>query len=239
MRVGGWIVLFSGRACPALRRHFDRRRRQRDWGLEAEQEGIATTRRSENAKAMAQACTDRGSPHLTCAAGTIDWHLSKIGTSTSGDTAPSPQAPDVRNGCDLSHSFFTGLFSPMNQTAIQMFSSLGVGVLCIVLGVMALAVFFTLLGRIANAGAKPETMSVRGVLKKDTWAKVYMSGDETFDRVRFVGFTNTENIKNHLPYELNGMVILEDERKCRYLVRAKAIRMIVVEPEGEERGGAG
>ncbi len=120
----------------------------------------------------------------------------------------------------------------MNQAAIEMFSTLGVGVLCIVLGIMALAVLFTLLNRIGNAGAKPETMSVRGVLKKDTWAKVHMAGDETFDRVRFVGFTNTESLKTHLPYELNGMVILEDERKCRYLVRAKAIRMIVVESEG-------
>jgi len=119
----------------------------------------------------------------------------------------------------------------MNHTAIEMFSSLGVGVLCIVLGIMALGIFFSVLGRINQGGAKPETMSVRGVLKKDTWAKVYMSGAETFERVRFIGFTNTESIKTHLPYELNGMVILEDEQGCRFLVRAKAIRMIVVEPE--------
>ena len=119
----------------------------------------------------------------------------------------------------------------MNQTAIEMFSTVGVVVLCIALGIMALAIFFTVLSRINSAGAKPETMSVRGVLKKDTWAKVYMSGSETFERVRFIGFTNTESMKTHLPYELNGMVILEDESGCRFLVRAKAIRMIVVEPE--------
>ena len=115
-----------------------------------------------------------------------------------------------------------------------MFSTLGVGVLCIALGIMALAIFFTVLSRISNAGAKPDTMSVRGVLKKDTWAKVYMSGAETFERVRFIGFTNTESMKTHLPYELNGMVILEDERGCRFLVRAKAIRMIVVEREPDD-----
>ena len=86
-----------------------------------------------------------------------------------------------------------------------MFSTLGVGVLCIVLGIMTLAIFFTALSRI-SAGATPETMSVRGVLKKDTWAKVYMSGSETFERVRFIGFTNTESMKTHLPYELNGML---------------------------------
>jgi len=124
----------------------------------------------------------------------------------------------------------------MNQTAIEVFSTFGASVLCIVLGIMALAIFFSLLARINSVGARPETMSVRGVLKKTTWAKVYMSGDETFERVRFIGFTNTESIKTHLPYELNGMVILEDECGCRFLVRAKAIRMIVVEPEQGEAG---
>lgn len=121
----------------------------------------------------------------------------------------------------------------MNQTAIEMFSTVGVAVLCIVLGIMALAIFFTLLSRIGSAGAKPETMSVRGVLKTNTWAKVHMAGGETFERVRFVGFTNTEGMKTRLPYELNGMVILEDQTGCRFLVRAKAIRMIIVEPEKE------
>jgi len=122
----------------------------------------------------------------------------------------------------------------MNPTAIEVFSSLGVGVLCIVLGIMALAVFFTLLSRLPSGGARPDTMSIRGVLKKKTWATVHMAGGETFDRVRFLGFTNTEDMKTHLPYELNGMVILEDERERRYLVRAKAIRMIVVKPEGSD-----
>lgn len=121
----------------------------------------------------------------------------------------------------------------MNSTAVEMFSTLGVGVLCVVLGVMALAIFFTVLSRVNRGGAKPDTMSIRGVLKKNTWATVHMTGSETFDRVRFVGFTNTESIKTHLPYELNGMVILEDEVGRRFMVRAKAIRMIVVEPENE------
>ena len=118
----------------------------------------------------------------------------------------------------------------MNRTAVEMFSSLGVGVLCIVLGVMALAIFFTMLSRLSSGDAKPDTLSVRGILKKDTWATVHMSGAETFDRVRFVGFTNTDSMKTHLPYELNGMVILEDESGRRMMVRAKAIRMIVVQP---------
>ena len=118
----------------------------------------------------------------------------------------------------------------MSDTAIEMFSTFGVAILCIVLGIISLAIFFTLLSRLNESGAKPDTIAVRGILKKDTWATVHLSGSETFERVRFVGFTNTESMKTRLPFELNGMVILEDAEKRRFLVRAKAIRMIVVEP---------
>ena len=126
----------------------------------------------------------------------------------------------------------------MSPQAIETFSTFGVGILCVVLGVVALAAFFRALRRLDRRGAKPETIAVRGVLKKDTWATVHMSGAETFERVRFIGFTNTESIKTHIPYDLNGMVILEDPDGKRFLVRAKAIRMIVVAPEAEN-GAAG
>jgi hypothetical protein len=118
----------------------------------------------------------------------------------------------------------------MSAKAIETFSTFGVGILCAVLGIIALAIFFTLLSWLGNRGTKPETMAVRGVLKKDTWATVHMSGAETFERVRFVGFTSTESIKTRLPHDLNGMVILEDQEGRRFLVRAKAIRMIVIAP---------
>ena len=118
----------------------------------------------------------------------------------------------------------------MSPIAIETFSTFGVGILCVVLGIMALAIFFFILNWATGSGAKPETIAVRGILKKDTWATVHMQGAESFERVRFIGFTNTESIKTHLPHELNGMVILEDEQKRRFLVRAKAIRMIVIDP---------
>jgi hypothetical protein len=117
----------------------------------------------------------------------------------------------------------------MTQVAIETFSTFGVGVLCLALAIMVLSIFFTLLGWLSS-GAKPESLAVRGVLKKDTWATVHTTGDEKFDRVRFVGFTSAESLKSRLPADLHGMVILEDESKRRFLIRAKAIRMIVVEP---------
>ncbi len=124
----------------------------------------------------------------------------------------------------------------MNPKAIETLSTVGVGVLCVALGIMALVTFFQVTNWLATRGAAPETVAVRGVLKKGTWATVHMSGAETFERVRFVGFTNTESLKTHLPYDLNGMVILEDPGGKRYLVRAKAIRMIVIAPGAENTG---
>jgi len=119
----------------------------------------------------------------------------------------------------------------MSPTAIETFSTFGVAILCIALGIMALSLFFSLVSFLSSRGGKPETIAVRGILKNDTWATVHLSNAETFDRVKFVGFTNAASMKNQLPYELNGMVILEDESKKQFMVRAKAIRMIVVDPD--------
>src|SRR5882762_697306 len=116
----------------------------------------------------------------------------------------------------------------MTHSAIETLSTFGVGVLCAVLGIIVLAGFFTALSWLSTSGAKPETVAVRGVLKKDTMATVHMQGSEIFERVRFVGFTSTDSIKTHLPHDLSGMVILQNEEGTRFLVRAKAIRMIVI-----------
>ena len=64
----------------------------------------------------------------------------------------------------------------MSEAAIEMFSTFGVAILCIVLGVIALTIFFSVLSRLNQSGAKPDTLAVRGILKKDTWATVHMSG---------------------------------------------------------------
>lgn len=121
----------------------------------------------------------------------------------------------------------------MTREAIETFSTVGVAVLCIVVGIATLTAFFRILSWFGDRGAKLETMAIRGVLKKGTWATVYMSGAETFERVRFVGFTSSESIKSHFPFELNGMVILEDPDGKRFLVRGKSIRMIVIESVSE------
>lgn len=121
----------------------------------------------------------------------------------------------------------------MSPQAIETFSTFGVGILCIVLAIIVLVVFFKVLNRLGNRGVETETLTVRGILKKNTQATVHMQGGETFETVRILGFTNIESSKTHLPYDLSGMVILEEPNGTRFLVRAKAIRMIVITPESK------
>lgn len=101
----------------------------------------------------------------------------------------------------------------------------------LVSAIIVLTLFFRGIAWLSSAGAKPDTLAVRGVLKKDTLATVHLAGGKVFERVRFVGFTNTESMKTRLPFELNGMVILEDEEQTRFLIRARDIKMIVVPTE--------
>ena len=53
----------------------------------------------------------------------------------------------------------------MTPKAIETLSTFGVGIFCAVLGIIALALFFTVLSRLSSGGAKPETIAVRGILK--------------------------------------------------------------------------
>lgn len=116
---------------------------------------------------------------------------------------------------------------------LQTLSVVGAVVIAIAGGIMSLSLFFRGMGWLFDQGATPGTLAVRGILKKETLATVHLVGSTTFERVRFIGFTNTESTKMRLPYELNGMVILEDQERKRYFVRAKDIRMIVVPPEAD------
>lgn len=97
-----------------------------------------------------------------------------------------------------------------------------------VFSIMALALFFHVLAWMTGKGQRPDSLAIRGILKKETMATVEMEDGKKFERVRFLGYTNAQSIKNALPFELNGLVILDDEPGNRYLVRAKDIRMITI-----------
>ncbi len=112
---------------------------------------------------------------------------------------------------------------------LETLSIVGGFVVAIVAGIIVLVLFFSGLSWLSS-GRKPDKLSVRGVLQQDTLATVHLAGGKTFERVRFVGYTNADSIKAHIPYELSGMVILEDEEQTRFLVRPNSIRMIVIPP---------
>lgn len=114
---------------------------------------------------------------------------------------------------------------------VEMISIVGAIAVAFVGAIVVLTLFYRGLAWLSGDSRKAETVAIRGVLRKDTLADVHLGNGETFERVRFIGFTNSEGVKTHLPYELNGMVILEDEAKTRFLVRAKNIRMIVIAPD--------
>lgn len=101
----------------------------------------------------------------------------------------------------------------------------------IVASIIALALFFKGLAWLSGTGTPLESLAVRGVLKKDTWATVRLQGGQTFDRVRFLGYTDASASKAQVPWDLSGMVILEDEQEKRYLIRAKSIHMITIPPD--------
>jgi hypothetical protein len=108
--------------------------------------------------------------------------------------------------------------------------AVGGAALVIVATIIFMTLFFKAVSWLSREGAKPETLAVRGVIGKNVLVTVNTVGGQSFDRVRFVGFTRSEDIKAHMPYELNGMVILEDEERQRYMVRARDIKMIIVPP---------
>jgi len=114
------------------------------------------------------------------------------------------------------------------HTFVETVSVTGAVAVAIVGTIMTLSLFYKALAWLSSTGAKPERLAVRGILQKDTLTTVHLSDRQTFERVRLVGFTNSESVKYRLPLELNEMVILSDEKETRFLVRASDIKMIVV-----------
>jgi len=100
-----------------------------------------------------------------------------------------------------------------------------------VAAIILLTLFYRVLALMAH-NTLPDPINVWGVLEHGTLATVYVSGQQPFERVRLSGVT-TARTKAPVPWELTGMLVLEDEAGTRILVRAKDVRMIVVPPAGE------
>jgi len=98
-----------------------------------------------------------------------------------------------------------------------------IGAICI--GVMALAVFFTLLNAIQRRFSKTAIIKLKGIFKTSEWLNVHLNGSKTVEHVKFVGVTDPNSMKG-VPYHLNNMVVFETAAGKRVLLRADTIRMI-------------
>lgn len=98
-----------------------------------------------------------------------------------------------------------------------------IGAICI--GVMALAVFFTILNGIQRRFSKTSLIKFRGALSESELLNVHINSGKTVLRVKFVGFTDPNSMKG-VPYALYNMAVFEHLDGKRVLLRADTIRMI-------------
>jgi hypothetical protein len=96
-------------------------------------------------------------------------------------------------------------------------------------GIVFLTLFFKLVGWIARKSTKGATrVALKGLLDDRTLCTVHVGNGKTFENVRLVGFIDASSGKGAIPYQLNGMAVLEHADGRRTLIQAKHIRMIEV-----------
>ncbi len=111
-----------------------------------------------------------------------------------------------------------------------MFSTLGVSILCFVLGIMTLTIFFRVMNMLRWSGPTPKVPLI-SLLDKDAWLTIHMAGSDVYERVRIVGITNHEMGKGDYFTDLANMIMIETEQGTRTLIRAKSITKIEVLPK--------
>jgi hypothetical protein len=98
-----------------------------------------------------------------------------------------------------------------------------IGAICI--GVMALALFFTFLGRIKDRFSSAKFIKIKKLLNQPEMVTLHLASGKTVSDVHFVGFTDPASLKG-VPYQLSNMVVFETTDGRRVLLRADAIRMM-------------
>ena len=114
---------------------------------------------------------------------------------------------------------------------IENFITFGAGVLSITIGIMVLTLFFHVLSWLFDR-PKSEPITFKDVLRQEARLTVHMAGGSTYECVRFVGVPNNETTRTFLPSELHGMIILDEEKGGRLLVRAEHVQLIEIAPDG-------
>lgn len=120
------------------------------------------------------------------------------------------------------------------QLFLDTISLVGGFAVVIVAAFIVIALFVCMLMWFGNKKSNSKSISIDSVLDNEQLVSVYLKGNSPLKDVRFVGITDAESVTTRLPGQLGGMIVLEDEQKRSYLVRANDIRMIVVASANED-----
>lgn len=97
----------------------------------------------------------------------------------------------------------------------------------VVIGIIAIALFFMAVGWIRRLPGDPAVVKINKLLNKVERINIHLKNGKMLDRVKFVGFADSGSASGgHIPYQLAGMVVLEHSNGKRVLIRADLIQMI-------------
>lgn len=106
-----------------------------------------------------------------------------------------------------------------------------IGAIC--LGIMALAVFFTVLSAVNSRLAPARYVKLKGLLKGAEVVDVHLTSGKVMEALSFVGFMDAASTKGGLPYQLQNMVVFEKSDHRRVMLRGDLIKIIETRGAGE------
>ena len=110
------------------------------------------------------------------------------------------------------------------------YETLGI-IVAICIGIMILALFFTVLNAMKRKFSKPSVLKIEGFLNESKKVNLHMNRGQILKGVTFIGMVDHEQTKDNLPYQFVGMIIIENSENKRSMIKAETIRMIEeVEP---------
>jgi len=99
-----------------------------------------------------------------------------------------------------------------------------IGSLC--LGIMVLAVFFSILNSIKNRFTSAKYIKIKGFLKDSELVDVHLTSGKLIENVRFIGITDPASLKGNIPYQLTNMIVFETSDNRRIMLRGDLIKII-------------
>jgi multicomponent Na+:H+ antiporter subunit F len=138
-----------------------------------------------------------------------------------------PTAPDRAVAIDMLGILIVGFCAVLSiPTGRDWYIDIGIAwALQSFIGIMALAVFFTVLGAIKDRFSSSKFIKIKKLLNQPEKVTLHLASGKTVADVHFVGFTDPASLKG-VPYQLSNMVVFETTDGRRVLLRADTIRMM-------------